>query len=328
MRLIHTMLLAGLLGLSLAPQAADAKGGKDHPLLSRYAGSQLIAQSAEEYAELEIVQSGKMPAANSGRRYGDAKVGGRLTTTAYLAPAKRTPLEVFRNYEQALKQGGFELLYKCELQACADRQLTGYGRYAGMLVNNRLQDWVETAPSAEWTDNPSYFLSARLKRASGDAYVALWVTPGFAGGPRAGVFQSVLEAKPADTGLVKVDAAALGRGLGSEGRIALYGILFDTGRAELKPESKPQLEEMAKLLKQDAKLKVFIVGHTDNQGQLDANLALSQKRAEAVAAALSRDFGIDAKRLAARGVANFSPLASNRDEAGRGRNRRVELVEQ
>jgi outer membrane protein OmpA-like peptidoglycan-associated protein len=129
-------------------------------------------------------------------------------------------------------------------------------------------------------------------------------------------------------GNVTVSADELGKGLAAEGKIALYGVYFDTGKAELKPESKTQLDEMGKLLNQNKLLKVVIVGHTDNQGSMDANAALSQKRAEAVVAALSGGYKIDAKRLLARGVASLAPVASNGSEAGRARNRRVELVEQ
>ena len=85
---------------------------------------------------------------------------------------------------------------------------------------------------------------------------------------------------------------------------------------------------VAKLLRDNAGLRVYIVGHTDNAGALDGNLALSQRRADAVVAALVGTHKIDAKRLAARGVASLSPVASNRAEPGRARNRRVELVEQ
>ena len=85
---------------------------------------------------------------------------------------------------------------------------------------------------------------------------------------------------------------------------------------------------MARLLTTDRALKVAIVGHTDTQGVADANVALSQRRAEAVVAALTTNYKIDAARLKARGVASFAPVATNRTEAGRAKNRRVELVEQ
>ena len=75
------------------------------------------------------------------------------------------------------------------------------------------------------------------------------------------------------------------KAIGATGRVALYGILFDTGKADVKPESKPALDEIAKLMKSDAQLKLRVVGHTDNQGGLDANIALSKRRAEAVNAA-------------------------------------------
>ncbi|MDR3371254.1 OmpA family protein [Rhodoferax sp.] len=129
-------------------------------------------------------------------------------------------------------------------------------------------------------------------------------------------------------GQVTVDAAALKKGLQSDGKIALYGIYFDTAKAVLKAESKAQLDEIAKLLRQQPALKVYLVGHTDSEGGLDANLALSQQRAQAVADALIRQYQIDGKRLLARGVANLAPVASNDADAGRARNRRVELVVQ
>ena len=112
----------------------------------------------------------------------------------------------------------------------------------------------------------------------------------------------VLVAEPAalETGKVVIATDKLQRGLAGEGKIALYGLYFDTAKAEVKPESKPQLAEMAKLLQTNKALKVLIVGHTDNQGPVAANLALSQKRAEAVVAALVTDHKIDAARLRAR----------------------------
>jgi flagellar motor protein MotB len=320
--------LGGALALLIAMpvSAQDRPGAADHPLLSRYAGSTLNAWHQEEYAELEIVRAAK-PAAGAAHRWGEP-VGGRLTAIHYLLPAERTPLEAFRNYQQALAAAGFERLFACELAACDARQINGQSGLASIVIARRFDGrWSTTGPSVEWTDNPSYFLSARLARATGDAYVLLWVTPGFGGG-RPGVFEFVLEAKPADTGMVTVNAAALGKGLSADGHVALYGLFFDVGKAEIKPESAAQLKEIAGLLAQQPALRVYVVGHTDNQGSWDSNLALSLRRAEAVVAALVADHKVDAKRLAARGAASMAPVASNRADAGRAKNRRVEIVEQ
>jgi outer membrane protein OmpA-like peptidoglycan-associated protein len=75
-------------------------------------------------------------------------------------------------------------------------------------------------------------------------------------------------------------------------------------------------------------LKVYIVGHTDNQGALDYNVGLSQRRAEAVARALAGQYGIPAARMSARGLGPLAPVTSNATEEGRAKNRRVELVQQ
>ncbi|MBF6907360.1 OmpA family protein, partial [Acinetobacter baumannii] len=134
-----------------------------------------------------------------------------------------------------------------------------------------------------------------------------------------GVYLEFVEGKPMEGGKVSatLNAADLAKGIANEGKVAVYGVYFDTGKAEVKPESKPALDEMAKMLKQDPKLKVFVVGHTDNQGELAGNLALSQKRAEAVVKALAEGYKIDARRLSAKGTASYAPVASNRSEEGR-----------
>ena len=115
-------------------------------------------------------------------------------------------------------------------------------------------------------------------------------------------------------------------GLRETGRIALYGIYFDTDKTEVKPESRPTLEQIAKLLTAHVSLSVFIVGHTDNQGPYAYNLDLSRRRAEATAAELVKNYGISAPRLRTAGVGLLAPIGSNASDAGRALNRRVELV--
>jgi hypothetical protein len=127
---------------------------------------------------------------------------------------------------------------------------------------------------------------------------------------------------------IVADAASFQNDIKSTGHVAVYGILFDTGKADIKPESAQAIGEVAKLLKGDAGLKVFVVGHTDTVGSVDSNLKLSQARAEAVVQALIRDQGIAAARLKSFGNGAFAPVASNDAEDGRAKNRRVELVKQ
>jgi outer membrane protein OmpA-like peptidoglycan-associated protein len=123
-----------------------------------------------------------------------------------------------------------------------------------------------------------------------------------------------------------IDAAAMAKGLGETGHIALYGTYFDTDKAVIKPESKPTLDEIAKLLSGQPELSVFIVGHPDNQGAYDYNIDLSRKRAAAVAAALAKSYKIAPARMRTAGVGLLAPVGSNATEDGRALNRRVELV--
>jgi OmpA-OmpF porin, OOP family len=134
--------------------------------------------------------------------------------------------------------------------------------------------------------------------------------------------------KQAMTQDIVADAAALAGDLKSAGHTAVYGIYFDTGSSVIKPGSDAALGEIARLLKGDATLKLHVVGHTDNVGTMDANLKLSQARAEAVVQALVAKHAIAATRLRASGVGPLAPVASNDAEEGRAKNRRVELVRQ
>lgn len=127
---------------------------------------------------------------------------------------------------------------------------------------------------------------------------------------------------------IVANAEALAGDLKSTGHTAVYGIYFDTGSSVLKPESEAALGEIAKLLKGDATLKLHVVGHTDNVGTTEANMKLSQARAEAVVQALVTKHAIAATRLKASGVGPLAPVASNDAEEGRAKNRRVELVKQ
>jgi outer membrane protein OmpA-like peptidoglycan-associated protein len=127
---------------------------------------------------------------------------------------------------------------------------------------------------------------------------------------------------------VVASAEALANDLEAGGHAAVYGIQFDTGLAVLKPESSAALTEIAKLLAVKPALQLRLVGHTDSVGALDANVKLSQARAEAAMAALTRQHGVAPARLSAHGVGPLAPVATNASEEGRARNRRVELVVQ
>ena len=127
---------------------------------------------------------------------------------------------------------------------------------------------------------------------------------------------------------VVANAESLAGIIKETGKAAVYGIYFDTGKSDIKPESEPTLSEITKLLKVNPALKLYVVGHTDNVGAFDYNIKLSQARAAAVVDILVNKNSIAASRLTPFGAGPTAPVASNKNDEGRAQNRRVELVEQ
>jgi len=304
---------------------ADVQGSADHPLISRFAGSLLVGYGQQEWAATEFPGTTGMSKTERHKFADPLQLEGRITRLFYLGPIGKTPLEIFRNQQQALVAAGFKPRFLCELKPCADTYFAldtsargksmswAKGALIGIKGNNfKGARWG--LPMALGTDE-ARILAGTLSRGGIEVQILLYTSEAENEyTDRAASYIEIVEPKAMPTGQVKVDAKAMAQGLQAEGRIALYGILFDTGKAELKPESNPQLEQM-----------VFIVGHTDNTGNIESNIKLSQSRAQSVVAALTQR-GIAAARLQAHGNANFAPLASNASEDGRAKNRRVEMV--
>ena len=113
--------------------------------------------------------------------------------------------------------------------------------------------------------------------------------------------------------------------LTTDGKIVTYAITFESGKADLKPESIVEINRVAKLMQEHTDLSFEVQGHCDNTGSDAVNDPLSQKRAEAIVAALVKQ-GIDKSRLTAVGKGSHSPIAPNTTDEGRAKNRRVEFV--
>jgi outer membrane protein OmpA-like peptidoglycan-associated protein len=125
---------------------------------------------------------------------------------------------------------------------------------------------------------------------------------------------------------IVVDAKSMMSDINAQGRVALYGIYFEFDKSEVKPESDPTLKEISKLLAENPKLKLYVVGHTDNVGDFSYNMKLSQSRADAVVKDLISKYGVDKNRLTPAGVGPLAPVTTNDTEEGKAKNRRVELI--
>ncbi len=321
-RMTILTLVFGCLVFAGAALAADVDGSQDHPVLAqRYEGSEITRYEQLAFDEHALLV---MPATHSGgisnNRDATTDLEGRITHITYRAPAERTTLEVYRNYQTALIDAGFEVLFECKTDDCGGRDFTH-----AVVSGQNYMDMGESHADFR-------YLAAKLTRpGEGDAYVSLFVAMASVGGganfERVLTQLDIVELEAMETRMITVDASAMAKEISASGRVAIYGIYFDFDKADLKPESKPTLDEIAKLLADQSDLALVVVGHTDNVGSLDHNMALSKKRAAAVETALVRDYGIPAARLTSWGIGYLSPVASNQSEDGRALNRRVGLVE-
>jgi outer membrane protein OmpA-like peptidoglycan-associated protein len=291
--------LVFLLGLS-ANLDLIAAAQEDHPLISRYQGSVVMSKKVEEFGEYLMVTG----LTAKGDFVGE-KLQGKVTRIVYQNPQGRSTMEIFLNYRKALEDAGMAALYACALNECGPAYArSAWNRYNGLFAA---------------ADGDPRYLAGKIVTPKAAAYVALMVG-------RLRTQFDVVEIVAMQEDLVAVDAAALARGIDREGRVSVYGIYFDTDKADIKPESKPALDEIGKLLKSRSGLKLYLVGHTDMTGALAHNRALSEARARAVVKALVNDYGIAAERLEGYGVGPLAPAASNATSEGKAKNRRVELV--
>ena len=333
------LLLAAVICLarSAPAQQTDIKGSRDHPLVPRYAGSSIIGYDTREFDELPLAL-GRAVADESAAGFAyklskSQRVEGKLTRLLYVVPAGRSSLEVFRNYEAALKHVGFQPLFSCSAGECSFDG--NAGRFSGQIYNKarHFENGTQSSAFAFQGAKDVRYLAARLSASGTDTYASLMV-----GLETFDHFKDtfnhslalleIVETKPMATNMVKVDAGTMAKDIASTGHAALYGIYFDTGKDVIKPESEPALAEIGKLLTQDHTLKLYVVGHTDNVGGFDSNMDLSSRRANAVVAHLRTHYGVGAARLRSVGVGFVAPVASNDHDEGRAKNRRVELVKQ
>lgn len=308
--------------LSCVADNTDIKGSKDHPLLNRYPDTHIIEYRSSDYDELEI-RIAKSINDNGTFKHPSKKFEGKLTTIEYQSNGKAPFLQVLRNFEEGLKKAGFKELFSCDgIESCG---LT-FGLYA--TLQTPIHSNFENYPaSTDSTDGSRYgYWSGTLTRSTGDVAVSVLIGEDGDHREKTDIIVDIVESKPMENNLVVVNPQFLSESLARDGKAVLNGIFFDTDKATLKSESSGAMTAIADYLSHNKSANVFIVGHTDTVGSYEHNVDLSSRRAAAVAAALVKDFKIDAKRLQAIGIGPAAPISSNASEAGRAGNRRVEMV--
>jgi outer membrane protein OmpA-like peptidoglycan-associated protein len=244
------------------------------------------------------------------------------------APEGRSPLEIIKNYENAIKEDGGVVLFisRSPKDIVIDDQ-----KFGDLFRKNRKDLGLSTYVFTHTTfpELVTEYLLGKLSTTDKDIYIIVAAGPGaWAASEDNKTFYElvILEAEPMEMGMVT--SADIGKGLSTLGRIAIYSIFFDTGKSEVKPESADALKVIAEYLNANKAQKVLIVGHTDNTGDFDMNISLSKDRADAVMEKLITEYAVAEDQLKPYGAGPIAPVASNSTEQGRAQNRRVEIVEQ
>lgn len=324
-RVYFTGVITLLLCVANTTVAADLPNSKDPAGIKRYEGSEIIRYENIKYDQY-VVPLGKITKFDFGTKKAEFEksepLEGAITRVSYrVADPQRSSLEVFRNYEQSLAADGWEIVWRASGKAEMGNTYTHL--YESLRDNDQL---------FTYSDSEAHTLVARKQA---DGLTAVLLVTKFQDGLRRGVKVDkgdpiiqldVIQTKKMEEKMVFVQASEMEKEIDKTGRIALYGILFDFNKTDIKSESEPVIAEVAKLLKEKPALSILVVGHTDNVGTFEFNRDLSQRRAAAVIAALSEKHGIAASRLMAFGASFAAPLASNGSEEGRAKNRRVEIV--
>lgn len=312
--------------VSPAVYATDAPGAEDHPMVTRFAGSTIDGYEIKDYDSFRL-PLGPVVRSADGERVAEvqADLEGRITRILYRGPDGRSTLEILRNYQAALEAAGFESLFTCGSDCGNNFAQLLYGPTEMRILTSK------STTSAFDIPQDVRYLAAKLSSGGRIVHASLLVAFDNGFGPLSKTpvtLLEIIESRQMDTGMVTVDAEAIGKGIDADGHMAIYGVQFDTDSASIKLESAPILAEIAKFLQSRPGLNILVVGHTDNQGTFEYNIGLSSRRANSVARYLAQTHGIDGARMRAEGVGYLAPVATNDTPDGRALNRRVELVKQ
>ena len=290
----------------------DVAASKDHPVVSRFKGANIIFYEFNKYNQYKL--------RTSPINKGDEKsaknlvLKGKVTRIVYQCPKSSSSFEVYKSYVSALKVNEFETIFTCEATNCGSSNAFGYSYPNDNFPHIK-----------SYSKDQFYFTAKRKENDSTEIYVAVYSV--FTNdGPV--VRLDVIEINSFEEGQVNVSALKILFDIEKSGKAVINQIFFESGKANILTGSSFALQEIATFLKNNPTTKIYVVGHTDNEGSLNFNINLSEQRADAVVRELTEKYGINQSRLIAKGVGFLCPVASNQSDKGKSLNRRVELVKQ
>lgn len=301
----------------MAQRTSDIKNSRDYPLVSRFEGSVI------EYYKATKWDSYKLPVFKDNTtkpNYKEPlKLEGKVMRWQYSTSPDNNPAYIARNFEKAFTQAGYKILLNATPGEDFEEGAAGFsGDFYGGFKDLNLEKF---GFAYEPIGNHKAVIIAKTNANGNDIYI-VEVISDFSNVTL--ITQDVIEVEEADTG--HVSATALSEALNNQGHMALNGLYFNNGQATLQPASEATLQALAAYLKANPTNTYFLVGHTDNTGDFEANQALSKNRALNVLQTLTEQYGVVANQLKAYGVGSLAPVKPNTTESGRAKNRRVELV--
>lgn len=293
-----------------AQRTKDIEGSKDYPLVSRFKGSVIEWYQIRNFDRYFILSL-------QDNKISNYEVDGKITRIQYSVGKEHSVFEIYKSYENSLKETGFEILTTLNDENCGVN-------LQEQLYNDEFHG-LNKLPRAALNpgDDEFYYLAVKKQIDDKDIYIVVYTA--FERGDLLVTFDAI-EVQSIDKGLVSVKD--LETNLSKNGHIAIYDIHFDTGKSDIKPNSDSALNNIAEYLNVHSDKKYLIVGHTDNTGDFEANLKLSEARAGTVMNELITKYSVKAEQLKAYGDGSTAPVASNSTNDGKAKNRRVEIVEQ
>lgn len=336
-RLIAVFLAAiaafgSFVGAAPPAQAQRAiEGAAPHPMVPLPTGGYITRDEFTDFSEITL------PASPGDRRSGfdeTLSVEGAHHALEYTVDGlELSLLRLYRSYVQHFENNGFEIVF-----AGIGDELSGR---AGFNFISYESGFLSRTPSTAADSNAyilvrspdegtvvavSFFSRQNARRMMVNAVEIEEMEPLDLFAPELEAPEpEAVEEPPVE--LVQQDMVELETGLLTDGRVVVNAILFEFDEAAILPESALALATVAELMNERPNLSLLVVGHTDGVGSFDYNLRLSVERARAVVAWLSDRHQIADGRLRPAGAGPMSPVTTNRTEAGRAQNRRVELVE-
>ena len=297
-------------------------GSRDHPLVSRYPGTEIMYYEEQPFKTYRIATG---PVTGYKKISSWHTTSGKLTRIYYLLRGRQSLEQVYQNYLSAFRREGFTI------QALGFYPDNNVGKDPGGRTFLGVFYGENKFPvgkginllNGSASSGGSFYLAAKAPKKAGETYAILGGTQFKA--DEIDFLLDIIEGTAMETDLVQVDAGGMMQQINKTGKVDLYGIYFDFDKAIVKPESEPTLIEIATLLRKNPDLRLLVAGHTDGVGAASYNQELSSRRAKAIVRELTGRYGIAPSRLKAEGRGATEPVARNDNEEGRQRNRRVEL---